>query len=313
MEQPANPRSPAELSNAVRGYFVPVFETDAPRPVTFGELYRAARRRWLWMLLGAVLGLGLGTALAFIIRPVYQGKVLMVAVKDDAGAGGLSGLLGQFGGLASLAGISVGSDSKRAENVAVLMSRGFTERFIRDEGLMQIMYASRWDPERKAWKPHLWKRDPTMANAIRKFDSKIRSIAEDRRSGIITLTIEWKDRELAARWANELVARANAEIRRTAIADSKRNIEYLQREAAETSVAALQQSIYRVVETEVRRGMLANVRPDYAFRVLDPAAVPDEREFVRPKRMLLAAGGLVFGFLVALALAIGVALQRREG
>jgi uncharacterized protein involved in exopolysaccharide biosynthesis len=312
MDHPENAQHPVELSSAVRGYFVPVFEPGSPRPVTFGELFRASRERWWWLLLGAILGLALGTAAAFLLRPVYQGKVLMVAVKDDAAAGGLAGLVGQFGGLASLAGISMGSDSRRAENVAVLMSRGFTERFIRDENLLPILFASRWDAERKAWKPHLWKHDPTMADAVRKFDSKIRSLSEDRRTGVMTLVIEWRNRETAARWANLLVARANAELRKIAVADSRRNIEYLQREAADTSVAALRQSIYRVVETEVRREMLANVRPDYAFRVLDPAAVPDEREFVRPKRALLAAGGLVFGFLVALGLAIGVALQRRE-
>ncbi len=313
MEHAEVPSPTAETSNAVRGYFVPVFEPAGPRPVSFGELLRAVRSRWWWLLVGSILGLGLGTAAAFLMTPVYQARVLMVAVKQDAVSGGLSSMLGQFGGLASLAGLSLGSDSKRAEDVAVLMSRGFTERFIRDHDLMPIFYASRWDPEQKAWKPHLWKRDPTMANAIRKFDSKIRSLSEDRRSGILTLTMEWKDRELAARWANEFVARANAELRRTAIEESRRNIEYLQREAAATNVAALQQSIYRVVETEVRRAMLANVRPDYAFRVLDRAAVPDEREFVRPRRALMIAGGVVFGFLAALAFAIGVALQRREG
>ena len=313
MEHTDNPRPPVEMSSAVRGYFVPVFEPDAPQPVTFRELFRAARSRWWWLLLGAIAGLALGTAAAFILRPVYQSKVLMVGVKDDAVSGGLSSLMGQFGGLASLAGVSLGSDSRLAENMAVLMSRGFTERFIVDENLMPILYASRWDADRKAWKPHLWKRDPTLSRAVGMFDRKVRFLSEERRSGIITLMVEWKDREQAARWANLLVQRANAELRASAIADSRRNIEYLQREAASTSVAALQQSIYRVVETEVRRGMLANVRPDYAFRVLDPAVVPDEHEFVRPQRAMLAAGGLVAGFFAALALAIGVALQRREG
>jgi uncharacterized protein involved in exopolysaccharide biosynthesis len=304
-------RHPAELSGAVRGYFVPVFETDAPRPVTFGELLRAVWLRWWWVVLGALAGLALGTAMAFLWRPVYQGKVLMVAVKDDAASGGLGSLVGQFGGLASLAGINLGSDSKRAENTAVLMSRGFTERFIRDENLMQILYAKRWDPERKAWKSHWWQHDPTMADAVRRFDSKIRSLTEERRSGVMTLIIEWKDRELAARWANDLVARANSDLRRVAIEEARRNIEFLDKQAAETSVAALRQAIYRVVETEVRREMLANVRPEYAFKVLDPAEVPDEREFVRPKRALLVAGGFMLGLCVGIGLAIGVALQRR--
>jgi uncharacterized protein involved in exopolysaccharide biosynthesis len=313
MEQTSRPSNPTEITGAVRGYFVPVFEPDGPRPVTFAELYRAARQRWWWLLVGALAGLGLGIAVAFVLRPVYQGKVMIVAVKDDAVSGGLSNIVGQLGGLASLAGLGVGGDSKRNENVAVLMSRGFTERFIREENLLPVLFASRWDAARGAWKPHWYKPDPTIADAVRKFDRKIRFLSEERRTGVMTLLVEWRDREQAAMWANKLVARANAELRQKAIVESKRNIEYLEREANATSVAAIKASIYRVVETEVRRGMLANVRPDYAFRVLDPAVVPDERDFVRPRRALLAAAGLVAGFLAALALAIGVALQRREG
>ena len=41
--------------------------------------------------------------------------------------------------------------------------------------------------------------------------------------------------------------------------------------------------------------MLAKVRDDYAFRVIDPAVTPEEGRFVRPKRLLLLAAGIVFG------------------
>lgn len=313
MEHTSSPSDPTEMSSALRGYFVPVCEPAGPRPVTFGELYREARQRWWWLLFGALLGLGLGVAAAFILRPVYQARVLIVPVKDDAVSGGLSNIVGQLGGLASLAGLGAGGDTKRNENVAILMSRGFTERFIRQENLVPVLFASRWDAARNAWRPHWYKPDPSIADAVRKFDRKIRFLSEERRTGVMTLLVEWRDREQAATWANRIVARANAELRQKAILESKRNIEYLEHEAGATDVAAIKASIYRVVETEVRRGMLANVRPDYAFRVLDPAVVPDERDFVRPRRALLVTGGFVAGFLAALALAIGVALQRREG
>lgn len=303
---------PRELGGAVRGYFVPVFDPDAARPVTFTELWRGLLSRWRWLLLAAVAGLALGAAAALLMRPVYHARVVVALVKEDAASSALGSIAGQLGGLASLAGVSLGTDARKAEYVAILMSRGFTERFIRDENLLPVLFASRWDEGKQAWKPHLWKRDPTVADAVRRFDRKIRSITEDRRSGIITLLIEWRDREQAARWANLLIERANNELRALAIEESRRNIEYLEREIQRTQVVGVQQSIYRIVENEVRRSMMANVRVEYAFRVLDPAVVSEAHEFVRPRRALLAIGGLLFSLMSGVAVAIALTLYRRE-
>jgi uncharacterized protein involved in exopolysaccharide biosynthesis len=52
--------------------------------------------------------------------------------------------------------------------------------------------------------------------------------------------------------------------------------------------------------------MLATVRRDYAFRVLDTARAPDLNAYVRPQRILLIALGLVLGAL----LGAGIALLR---
>lgn len=303
---------PVPLQDAVRGYFVPVLDTSAVSPVTFTELLGAIRVRWWWLLLGALAGLALAVSLAFLMRPVYHGKVMFLPAKEATSSSALGALAGNLGGLASLAGINLGGDSNEAENMAVLNSRGFTERFVVDHDLLHVLFASRWDPERGQWKPHLWKRDPTVADAVRKFDRKIRSVTSERRSGVSTLVIEWRDREQAARWANDLIAQANAELRQRAMAMSARNIDYLEREAAETDVVGIQQSVYRLIENELRRSMMASVHEEFAFRVLDPAVVPEEHEFVRPKRLLMSAAGFVLGFGFALMLAIAAHLRRRN-
>jgi uncharacterized protein involved in exopolysaccharide biosynthesis len=300
------------LKDAVRGYFVPVLDTGAVEPVTFTELLKAIRVRWWWPLLGALLGLALAVTLAFLMQPVYHGKVVFLPAKEATSSSALGALAGNLGGLASLAGINLSGDSNEAENMAVLNSRGFTERFIVDHDLLHVLFAKRWDAERGQWKPHPWKRDPTLADAVRKFDRKIRSVTEERRSGVATLVIEWRDREEAARWANDLIAQANEELRNRAMAMSARNIEYLQREAADTDVVGIQQSVYRLIENELRRSMMASVHEEFAFRVLDPAVVPEEHEFVRPKRLLMSAAGLVLGFGFALMLAISAHLLRRN-
>jgi uncharacterized protein involved in exopolysaccharide biosynthesis len=46
--------------------------------------------------------------------------------------------------------------------------------------------------------------------------------------------------------------------------------------------------------------MLANVREEYAFRVVDPASVPDADKYVWPRRALILALGLVVSGMGAL-------------
>ena len=57
----------------------------------------------------------------------------------------------------------------------------------------------------------------------------------------------------------------------------------------------LQQSIYELIEEQIKRIMLANVRDEYAFQVVDPAAIPDNRYFVRPKRIFIVIVGTLLG------------------
>jgi len=57
--------------------------------------------------------------------------------------------------------------------------------------------------------------------------------------------------------------------------------------------------------------MVASVRVQYTFRVIDAARPPDDDDFVRPKRVVLAAFGLFAGFVLGIAAALGLNALRR--
>lgn len=52
--------------------------------------------------------------------------------------------------------------------------------------------------------------------------------------------------------------------------ETEKSLEYLQDELRKTSMVEVQQSIYRVMETQVKSLMFAKVREQYAFKVVDP-------------------------------------------
>src|SRR5215467_12029040 len=129
-----------------------------------------------------------------------------------------------------MAGVDIkGGDEETQEALGVLKGRQFTLAFIVDKGLMPKLFAKEWDPVAKRWKgpQQEW---PTLNKAYEMFDEHIRTIDNNKKSGLITMGITWKDRNEAADWANDMVARLNAEMRARAITQSTKNIGYLQGE-----------------------------------------------------------------------------------
>ena len=56
------------------------------------------------------------------------------------------------------------------------------------------------------------------------------SSIQDKKTGLLTLSVIWTDADTSAEWANLLVKRVNDRLRGQALAEAGRNIEYLQRE-----------------------------------------------------------------------------------
>jgi uncharacterized protein involved in exopolysaccharide biosynthesis len=95
------------------------------------------------------------------------------------------------------------------------------------------------------------------------------------------------------------VAKANARLRAEAIREAEQNLRYLTRESERTESVEVRRSIYSLIEAQVNSAMLANVRPDYAFKVIDPAHPPDPKNKVAPQRALLAIAGGLLGAILA--------------
>jgi capsular polysaccharide biosynthesis protein len=250
-----------------------------------------------WSALAIVLASTvLAAVIAFIATPIYRAEVLLSPLQDEGpAAGGLGGLVRQLGDIAPLVGMS-GLDGVglKEETMALVKSRSFLEEFLADEKLMPVLY-----PELSAPGAAATEDGPTLGDAYRRFDRSILSVDEDKDSGLIRLSVEWQDPQVAAQWANKLVARINDHMRTRAIAEAERSIEYLRNELNETSILGIQDSINRLIESNISTIALARSRDGYALRVIDAAVAPEAKEFVRPRRVLLLALGVVGGSILA--------------
>jgi len=256
------------------------------------------------LLLGKITGVCtlFAVILAFSITPVYRAETLLAPVEQDK-SNSLAAIVGQFGGLAELAGINAGGlENNVDESIATLKSRELTASFLQEEGILPILFPNRWDDKKKKWKKYWWDfsdRDPKPTNwaAYNIFDKDIREVSIDKKTGLVTVSIEWKDPELAAKWANDIVARVNKERQQDAIEESVKRIKYLEDQLQKTGVVDVQQSLYKLIEAQTKTKMIASTREEYAFKVIDPAVIPERKS--KPKRILIIAMGFFLGAILA--------------
>jgi uncharacterized protein involved in exopolysaccharide biosynthesis len=219
--------------------------------------------------------------IALTATPIFRADVVVAKVSDSDMSGAAS-LVSQFGGLGRLAGLGIGAGGTERESQAVLGSRHLAEEFIDRNDLFQELSPDSSDPLTLWW-------------AVARFRERVLTIREDVAEGITTVTIDWTDPVIAARWANDYVALANELIRTRALEESQRNVDYLNKQIEQTKEVGLQRVMYNLIETETKTLMLANARVEYAFTVVDPAVAPEIR--TSPKRKLIVLSGGVLGGL----------------
>jgi uncharacterized protein involved in exopolysaccharide biosynthesis len=276
--------------------------------VTLSDIVRGVMRlRWFW-LCGAVLGLVAGLVVGFVQTPIYRASVVVMPVTERQPVpGAIGGLLGQFGGRSML---QLGGDTGKNEAVAVLKSRDLSLAVIREANLMPVLFPSRWDPARGQWKPVEPDQIPTEWDAWEAFDKRVRRILEDEDRGLLTIQIELPDREQAQAVADLLLTKANAEIRGRKLAELDSRIKLLEEELGQASLVELRQAIAEVMQAQISQRMMVRSQPDYAFRVIDPAAVPDLDRPERPKKAFLAVLGTVAGLLGGLGVGLFAGYRR---
>jgi len=264
--------------------------------------------KWLIIAVTFLFAAG-GVAYALYKPNIYQASVLLAPANEESGMGGISG---QLGGLASLAGISLGGggDNQTVMAKAVLQSHAFLRDFIhRHELIIPLMAAEGWNSENQQWtinrevyNPETgeWRTSeegkslkPTDWDTVKKFKEEHLSLTSNQETGMVTLSVKSQSPPAAESWAEKLVNDINEYMRRQDVQKAEARIAYLEEKLSETNIAGMQQVFYQLIESETRTVMLANAQDEYTFETVDPAIVPQEKS--EPKRALIAIVATMLG------------------
>jgi uncharacterized protein involved in exopolysaccharide biosynthesis len=289
--------------------------------IDLAELWHA-----IWsgkLLIIAISGLFAISSIIYAINQpnIYQAKTLLAPAGDQSSASGLAKMAGQFGGLASLAGINLGGSGTDKTGLAleVLKSRVFLEKFInKHQLLVPLMAAENWDvmtntlildddiydPTTKAWIRDVTapkKPQPSSWEAYQAFKD-ILAVATNTETGMITLTIDHYSPEIATQWILWLVSDINAAMRDQDKAEAQRSIDYLSTKLQETQLADMQTVFYQLIEQQTKTIMLAEVSLEYVLKTIDPANAPEEK--AKPNRALIVVLGTMLGGILSMLIVL---------
>lgn len=275
-----------------------------------------------WLIGGiSALAAAVSVIVALMLPNIYTSSALL-APAEQSGGGLSARLMQEYGGLASLAGVSLpgGGEGGRAQlGMELMKSRAFLGEFVERRKLLpELMAVEYWDmatgdlvydPEIYNYDSGKWVRDigppfqpkPSLLEAHEEFMLILR-VSQDTQTGYVSVSIDHESPIIAARWVNWMVEDINAAVRSQDVEEANRSISYLQNQIANTSLAELQTVFFELIESQTETAMLAEVRPEYVFKTIDPAVVAEERS--RPNRALICALGTLLGGILSLMIVL---------
>ena len=275
--------------------------------------------KWLISAITGVAAVA-SVAIALMLPNIYTANALLAPAEQSGG--GMSALMQQYGGLASLAGVSLpgGDEASRAQlGMALMTSRGFIGEFVERRAILpELMAADTWDlgTDEVSYDPEVydsstgeWVRDveapfkpePSLLEAHAAF-KEILGVSQDKQTGYVTVSIDHKSPTLAAQWVNWLVEDVNSAVKAQDVAEAEKSIEYLREQVTNTSLADLQAVFFDLIQSQTETVMLAEVRQEYVFKTIDPAVTPEEKS--KPSRALICVLGTLLGGMLGVVIVL---------
>lgn len=297
-------------------YLMPSNNDMIANEINLRELWNALWQRKITIVAITTI-FAISSIIYTILQPnIYKSEALLAPAIESQG-GGLSALAGQFGGIASLAGVNLKSGGTDQTTIAleVLKSRVFIKEFIEKHGLLpSLMAAKGWNESKNEiiyndniynkqtnqWirpvKPNKTPK-PSDQEAYKAF-YKILNVTQDKTSGLVTIALSFYSPNISQQWVEWLIDDLNVYMRRQDYNEATNTIKYLNEQLKNTSIAGMQTIFYQLIEEQTKTIMLAKVRKDYALKIIDPAISPEEKS--SPQRTLIVIFFILAGLFISI-------------
>ena len=243
---------------------------------------------------------------ALMLPNIYQSQAMMLPMEANQG---MSSMLGQYSGMASLAGISLPSESgsKAQEAIARIQSfEFFSNDFLPQIKLENLMAVKKWNQasntltyeesafnsESRQWVSNI----PSSQEAYKKYQA-IMSVSEDRKTSFVTLSVEHESPVIAQQWVEIMMDQIDQVMRDQDRQTALQSIAYLNSLAPTVNYEEIKKALSSLQQEQMKRLMMVEANENYIFKVLDSPIVPEMK--VKPKRSLTVILGTMLGMMLS--------------
>jgi uncharacterized protein involved in exopolysaccharide biosynthesis len=287
-----------------------MIKEDLDIGVIWAELWR---KKWIIIVVTTIFAVA-SVFYALSIANTYKSSATLASAKSDKSSS-LASLAGQFGGLANLAGISLGSGSNIYVIMEQIQSRDFANYFIAKHDLVVPLFvATGWDPvteklsyegqtdydfDSKTWVRKVklpLKPTPSLDEIYEEFSDRF-NVEMDRKTKVVSISFEFLSPQVAHQWLTWYISDFNNYLRTIDMVKVDKNLGFLYQQVEKTDVAQIQGVLFNLIEEQLKKKMLSQVQAEYALTTVDSASLPTKKNGPR-RSIIVIAGTFTGGFLI---------------
>ena len=284
-------------------------EDDIDLAVLFKALFQG---KWIIISFTAVASIII-VLFSLSLPNIYKSEALLVPIssKDNLGGG-----VPDIGGLASLAGISLGESS---DNSAVAIEKLQSLSFFEDKilpkiNLPDLMAVKSWnqgsnsityDAEIYDASTQTWTREitsfqtpqPSAQESFIVFMEHVSAI-KDIKTKLVTISAKHQSPYIAKKWADLVIKEINSFYREKDKREATFAVNYLNNQLSQTRLSDVKLVISEVLAQQIQTLTLIEANKNYVFDFIDPPALMEKKS--EPRRAIICiVGALLGGFLGA--------------
>tara|TARA_A100001388_G_scaffold254478_1_gene218237 strand:+ start:1323 stop:2228 length:906 start_codon:yes stop_codon:yes gene_type:complete len=255
---------------------------------------------------------------ALSIPNKYASSALLIPNQSDVSN---AGMLNQLSGMASLAGITLPTESNDRSTEAIEKIKSFEffdKHFLSNISLENLMAVRDWEYDTNTiiYDENIfnsskgeWIREvsypkktiPSAQEAFKTYNT-ILNISQDTKTSFVYLTVKHHSPFIAQKWAEIIISEINNSMRISDKDKALKSIEFLNNQLPRVNYEEIRVSIAKLQEEQMKSLMLIESNDDYVFQTLDSPIVPEIKS--SPNRALICFLITLFGFIFSLLIIV---------
>jgi LPS O-antigen subunit length determinant protein (WzzB/FepE family) len=276
------------------------------------ELFNAIWEKKFYIAAIASIFFLISVVYALMLPNIYRSVAFLAPVEGESQ---MAGMLGEYSGMANLAGIALPSSSatKSQEAIARIQSFDFfSNHFLPSIQLEDLLAVTKWnragnnlvydksefDPESRQWvrKVSLPKLTiPSSQEAYEKYQ-EILSISVDKKTTYVSLSVEHESPYIAQQWVELILHKIDRLMRDKEKLEATKSIEYLNTLAPTINYEGLKKAFSSLQQEQMKRLMMVEANENYIFKFLDSPIVPEKK--FGPRRILIVIIASLIGIML---------------